>query len=337
MLVFPRFGSPLIHSLICVALMLCNFDCYAQQADLKQSISIPSDIINKAQQQGLPISTLKLQGDTWVACILTEKQGEVCIVLGKNHKPNGLGPSFHPPASTRTLANLDFGAKLVVQQYAQLSYETTLRPEAFAAGQTVLPIGGVGQVTKAANGDLAFHLHPNCEARVYATFLGKQQVLDALPRYRREGTNIVRTKDITMVQQYIDAHPTEPFLVLVTVPSQCEPCRKMDHVLSHSIATSPTPINVKTFILEYFSFQDAQREVLGPNALFPTTLAFSPMQISKRQSPSISIGNASSYSLEEQSRTLREKFKRGAPSGIARGFISADSLKVLAQFGRPQS
>lgn len=161
----------------------------------------------------------------------------------------------------------------------------------------------------------------------------EQLKANALPQYRREAPRLVRTSDCKLVVDYVDNHPHEPFLVLVTVPGLCEPCRRMDETFRQFHATSPLHAKVKTFILEYQTFEEAQSQLLCAGATFPTTLAFGPVTAG-RTSPSLVIGNASGQFISELSLKLRAVFKRGAPNGIAQGYMSSDSVQYLVTTAR---
>jgi hypothetical protein len=268
-----------------------------------------------------------------VACINREGS-ETCIVLGKSAGPSSSGAIS--ASEEQTLSDLHVGDRLIVHKYGQLAYETTVSASVASSSQQRSEIADVGYLSPAQDGRLTFHAHPDCQARITVYSRGTVRILDRLPRYQREGKNIVRTKDVTLVKQYIDAHAAESFVVLVTVPSQCEPCRQMDVLLASSAAAPPSLPAVKTFILEYFAFEDAERELLGPHAMFPTTLVFGATPPIKRMSPSVLYGQSAGLSLEQHTRTVREHFKRGAPLGIARGLLSRESLNRLIGLGRTQ-
>jgi len=299
----------------------------------QQKASIPSHIAEEALLKQLPLSSVKRLGDSWVACV-DQAGSEVCIVLGKQ---TAAAPVSVSSSGEQSLSDLRAGDRLIVHKYGQLAYETTVNTNAVhAAPRQTLEVTDVGYLTLAPNGSLTFYAHRNCQARISVYGGGKVRTLDCLPRYQREGERIIRTKDVSLVKEYIDSHADESFVVLVTVPSQCEPCRKMDGILTSGVTAGASLPEVKTFILEYFAFEDAERELLGPDALFPTTLVFGPAPPTKRMSPSVLYGQSAGVSLEQHTRTVREHFKRGAPLGIARGLLSRESLNRLIGLGRKQ-
>jgi hypothetical protein len=315
-----------------------NTTMSAEQTSAKQTIeqqkaSIPNHIIEEARLKQLPLSSVKLVGDSWVACV--DRAGsEVCIVLGKQTAATPVSASS---PGEQSLNDLRAGDRLIVHKYGQLAYETTVNTTAVhAAPRQTLEVTDVGYLAPAPNGSLTFYPHGNCQARISVYSGGKVRTLDRLPRYQREGERIVRTKDVSLVKEYINSHADEAFVVLVTVPSQCEPCRRMDGILTSGAAAGSSQPDVKTFILEYFAFEDAERELLGPDALFPTTLVFGPAPPTKRMSPSVLYGQSAGVSLEQHTRTVREHFQRGAPLGIARGLLSRESLNRLIGLGRKQ-
>jgi hypothetical protein len=306
----------------------------AKQTIEQQKASIPSHIAEVALLKRLPLSSIKRMGDSWVACV-DQAGSEVCIVLGKHISA---APVSDSSPAEQSLSDLRAGDRLIVHKYGQLAYETTVNTTAVhAAPQQTLQIADVGYLAPAQNGSLTFYPHSSCEARITVYSRGTVRTLDRLPRYQREGERIIRTKDVSLVKEYIDSHADESFVVLVTVPSQCEPCRQMDGVITGGATAGPSLLEVKTFILEYFAFEDAERELLGPQALFPTTLVFGPAPPTKRMSPSVLYGQSAGVPLEQHTRTVREHFKRGAPLGIARGLLSRESLNRLIGLGRKQS
>ncbi len=280
---------------------------------------MPPAIQLEAQRRGIALASIKLQGENWVAC---EGVGNdaACIVLGR--VGTGSRAAANPPAK---LTGLTSGTQLEVYQY----------------GQEVRRLGlsqahPFGRLTSTAAQGVTFEMNPGIEARI--TVAGrKDQVIDTLPRYRREGTNLVRTKDYKLVRDYIDARPEESFTVIVTVPALCEPCRRLDKLMrdkiqpvpSNTAATVPGRLLNKVFVLEYFSFAEAEREVLGVGAVFPTTMVFG-VEAQPRKSISRFIGNLRGSSMDEISRPLSDRFRRGSPHTLSRGVIAQE---LLFQFG----
>lgn len=297
---------------------------------IPRTVNVPAHIATEAQRKQLPLSSIKRMGDSWVACI-NRAGSEVCIVLG--NEPVAVVEAS-PGTSESRLDDLRTGDRLVIHKYGELAYETTVRAGDLQPSQRTVPIADVGHLAQAQNGHFTFVPFPDCQARITVYSRGTERVLDRLPRYQREGTRIVRTKDVNLVREYIDSHASEPFVVLVTVPSLCEPCRQMDQVFTSGAGVEPHTPAVKTFILEYFAFEDAERELLGPNALFPTTLVFGPATGTQRMLPSVVYGQTSGVPVEQHARMLREQFKRGAPAGMARGLLSRMSLSRLIDSGK---
>lgn len=300
------------------------------ESPIPRTVNVPAHIAAEAQNRQLPLSSIKHMGDSWVACI-NRAGSEVCIVLGK--EAVAIVEASTSTSETR-LDDLRSGDRLVIHKYGQLAYETTIRASELQPSQQTVPIADVGYLTPFEDGRFAFVPLPNCQARITAFSRGTMRVLDRLPHYQREGASIVRTKDVNLVKEYINSHANESFVVLVTVPSLCEPCRQMDIVLTGGAVGAPQSPAVKTFILEYFAFEDAERELLGPHALFPTTLVFGPATATRRMSPSVIYGQTAGTPVEQQTRLLREHFKRGAPAGMARGILSRMSLSRLIDSGR---
>lgn len=283
---------------------------------LSGSISVPPAIAAEASRRGIALANIKLQGDNWVGCS-GESADAACIVLGRAR-----AEAASKPATPIKLTGLSQEAVLDIHQYGQAVHSVPLKQSS-----------AFGRVTRAESGQgLTFELQPGVEARVMVH--GRSDAaIDTLPRYRREGTNLVRTKDLKLVRDTIDARADEPFAVIVTVPALCEPCRQLDRLIHENGGTatpgsgvlSQNKLLMKVFILEYFSFADAERELLGPGAVFPTTLVYG-VETQPRKSLSRLIGNLRGSSMEEISRPLAERFRRGSPHTMSRGVVAQELL-----------
>ncbi len=283
---------------------LCAAD-RPRAGEAKLNSDIPAAIQAEAQLRGLQLSSLKQQGDYWIAC---EKDGASCVVLGKATQ------ALNSQRSTAArLTGLPASAMLEVHQYGQAVQHVPL------ANAT-----RYGHLTRSSTGSLSFELNTGVEARV-GVLGNTQQVIDTLPRYRREGPNLVRTKDFKLVQDYMDARPNESFTVVVTVPSLCEPCRQLDKLVHEKVTASAGALPTKVFILEYFAFAEAERELLGAGAVFPTTLVYR-AEAQPRQSISRVIGNLRGSQLADITGPLVARFRRGAPHTMSRGVIAQELL-----------
>ncbi len=282
---------------------------------LAPASNIPAAIQAEAARRGVALSSVKQQGEYWVACEGDQAEGS-CLVLGRATN----SAAAAAPAPVR-LTGLTSSAMLDVYQYGQAV-------QTYALNQA----SAFGRVVKLEGQGLSFELSPGVEARV-AVQGRKDQVIDTLPKYRREAMNLVRTKDFQLVRDYIDARPDEPFTVVVTVPALCEPCRKLDKLLHDGAAANqptdaaarPNGLRTKMFVLEYFSFADAEREVLGTGAVFPTTLVYG-VEAQPRRSIARLIGNLRGSTPDEISRPLAERFRRGSPHTLSRGVVLQELL-----------
>ena len=278
------------------------------QHKLSSSANVPPSIAAEASRRGIALANIKLEGDSWVGCS-DESANAACIVLGKAHAT--AAATLTTPVK---LTGLSKDTVLDIHQYGQAIRSVPLNQS-----------GAFGQVTRAVNGPgLTFEIKPGVEARVTAH--GRPEAaIDTLPRYRREGVNLVRTKDLKLVRDTIDARADEPFTVIVTVPALCEPCRRLDKTIHENVGHGSTRLLTKVFILEYFAFADAERELLGPGAVFPTTLVYG-VEPQPRKSLSRLIGNLRGSSMEEISRPLAERFRRGSPHTMSRGVVAQELL-----------
>ena len=314
-----RWLNCVVSCLACVAFAgqpLVAADKTRPQHATASSVVVPPTIAAEASRRGIALANIKLEGDYWVGCS-GDSANAACVVLGKAR-----ATAASMPATPVKLTGLSKDTVLDVHQYGQAVRSIPLNQSST-----------FGRVTRAANSvGLTFELQPGVEARISAQ--GRPEaVIDTLPRYRREGTNLVRTKDLKLVRDTIDARVDEPFTVIVTVPALCEPCRRLDKIIHENAGTtvkgagalSSNRLLMKVFILEYFTFADAERELLGPGAVFPTTLVFG-VEPQPRKSLSRLIGNWRGSSMEELSRPLAERFRRGSPHTMSRGVVAKELL-----------
>jgi hypothetical protein len=313
-----RFGSTarrLSWLVIVFGIMAPGLSALANATDnadaLAGKLSLPPSIVAEAQRRGIALQHVKQQGEYWIGCE-GEQADAACIVLGRVNQSLTAAPL--------KLTKLTASSVLEVHRYGEAVQSLTVNA----------PSSEIGKFVRESDG-VSFEMKPGVEARV--SVQGRRdQVIDTLPRYRREGTNLVRTKDYQFVREYIDSHPGEPFAMIVTVPALCEPCRKLDKLVHENLAPSTSAstgsavgLPMKVFVLEYFNFGDAEKELLGPGAVFPTTLVYG-VEAEPRRSISRFIGNLRGNTLEELSRPLADKFRRGSPHTMSRGVVAKDLL-----------
>lgn len=307
-------------------------------AETKNSVaidtsSLPPAIAAEATQRGFGLSTIKRQSNGWVACVECDGGAGYCVPLGHSATVARSSGEVSSTVKLRRIDDLHSGDTLQIEQYGQPVRQTSLSAKQVHSTSNVFQVGEIGQFIRTGADTFAFQLRNAAEARVYHR-AQTEKVIDTLPRFRRETPTLVRTKDFKLVQQYIDDHPSEPFMVLVTVPALCEPCRQMDRLVNQSLATSdPRAGATKAFILEYFNFADAEREVLGQGALFPTMLVYSPAGETRRDIAR-TVGSLQGTSVAQLSRPLRDKLQRGAPHTLSRGLLTKETLLSLLQPAR---
>ena len=314
------------------AVILLSFLHFVQESLHGQTEShidgpLPAAVILEAQNRQIPLKAIKLRGQEWIACVENGSQVETCIVLGKKREPSQ--NILKNPIVNRRLTKLHFGDRLVIDRFGSPRLECILSSN-LLRHQSV--ISDLGRLSIEPDSSLTFVLSSTREAKVTVENRIARQTIDTLPRYKREGPQLVRTSDVQLVAKYMSQHPQEPFMVIVTVPSQCEPCRRFDPIVVKSLEPGHTnSIEIKTFVFEYFSFQDAQREVLGAGATFPTTLVFGPKLDAPPSgiSPKLTIGQPNAATQAETNRKIRESLGRGVPRAVANGVLTAESLRML--------
>ncbi len=291
--------------------------------ELQQRLSIPKAIVAEAKRRLIPLSAIRLSGKKWIACIENQSQGEYCITLGEDVHDNL--KSLDPVESNSVLLN--YGDHVSIERYGQRSLEFPVAP----GPNLNSSLAEFGTLHPESDGSLRFEMRSDCEARIQVSGRTGRRSLDSLPSFRRESPRLVRTTNLELVAEYISQKPDEPFLVVITVPSHCEPCRKMDQVIErYHRSAQPDITKIKTFVLEYFTFGDAEKSILGSGAIFPTTIIFPKHSEHRKGSlPTLAMGFASAGGVESLSKHLNAGFHRGSPSGIARGLLSIESLQDL--------
>ncbi len=317
--------------LFCASLIF-QFDqpksAYSQSVDVR-STPIPLAIIAEAKRRLIPLSAIKLSGRQWVACLQNHLREEACITLGEDLPAQSKVASGNSTNVDGAMSmRLRYGDRLLIEQYGKQTREYSV----FSGSQFASSAADIGTFVGDGDDAIKFQLRSDREARVIAMGRDGKRSLNSLPRFRREGSRLVRTSDVQLVSEYMSKHPQEPFLLVVTVPGLCEPCRRMDQVIqaAHEIER-PDTTQIKTFVLEYFSFSEAELQLLGQGAVFPTTLVFPQVsRMAKNALPSLTIGFSPNNSIGDLSK-ICEKLKRGVPSAMARGVVSPESLQTLIQ------
>lgn len=291
--------------------------------ELQQRLAIPKAIVAEAKRRLIPLTAIRLSGKKWIACIENQSQGEYCISLGEDDLD--IGKSLNTGVSKSILLN--YGDQVSIERYGQQALELPVLPGANSNSS----LAEFGTLSRESDEALRFEIRSNCEARINVSGRNGKRSLDTLPRFRRESSRLVRTTNLAVVSKCISQNPEEPFLVVITVPGHCEPCRRMDQVIGkYHGSEQPEATKIKTFILEYFTFSDAENSILGQGAVFPTTIVFAKNREPRKSSlPSLAIGFPNASGIESLSKHLDSGFKRASPSGIARGLLSLQSLHEL--------
>jgi hypothetical protein len=289
-------------------------------SSLKQAKDIPAKILKAAENKGiLAIEDIKqIPGtDNWIAC-----KGDSCISLGTASAK----PAVKAETDTQ-ISGLRRGDALVINRYGEVVRSYAIN---FSSSTSSAKIPKLGEFKKQADGSFTFTIESGVEARISAK--NKKEVIDTLPKYVKEASNIVRTKDLALVKDYVDKHPEQAFLVIVTVPALCEPCRSFETILP-TILKDPSlkNQNLKVFILEYFNFEDPQREIVGSAGNFPSVLTFGGAKFSieiKSQPEAAVVGDARGHSDRELLEPIQNTFNRPLRE-LIRGSVGRKELPRL--------
>ncbi len=319
---------------------------FQKHSTASNTAAIPPAIAEEARQRNFPLSSIKRLGERWIACLSNEPNA-ACIELGRRSSQNDTSSTYatsgsdaavptvsQTPLAVAAVKNLGMSDRLTIHQYGRPVVETTVA--SILAQQTSVSSNTMnatsttgnapGRVESSEQGGYEFRLSPGAEVLVSLS-KGTQsnKVLNTLPVYRREAEGVVRTGNAKLVRQYIDAHPNEPFVVVVTVPALCAPCRQLEPIVLGLNRNKPTEHRTKIFLLEYFAFADAEKEVLGHGALFPCTLIYG-KEKSRRAAPQLIVGNTNGRSIQSIGEAMQSFVQRGAPRTYCSGFVSDSFL-----------
>lgn len=285
-------------------------------------LDIPQDIRTEARAKMIPLDALKFENNQWSACISRPGAPASCIILGNKNDTIAT-----PTISVQRLTGLKNGDTLVVNRYGEKAEEIQL---AFAPDTSGSKENNLGAFTREQDQTFTFTLDVGIEARVTKKDGTANQVIDTLPRYKKEGDLLIRTKDLSLVNEYLEKHPNEDFLVLITVPALCSPCRALDEELSKVHQGSQAGLGAtKTFVIEYFDFDSAKEEVVGPQGTFPTILTLKNEGKSQHTSPKV-LGDMHGASIEQVIEPIQQNLHwRGSPLHIIRGSMKQDGLTKL--------
>lgn len=200
------------------------------QTESNLNVPLPPAVVFEAKSRQIPLNAIKLRGQEWIACVEDGSHVETCIVLGRKREPSQ--DISGDPLGVRRLTKLRFGDRLVIDRYGLPRLEYTLSSNLLRQ-QSV--ISELGSLSIEPDSSLTFVLASMRQAKVTVENDGALHTIDALPRYKREGPQLVRTNDVQLVANYMEQHPLEQFMVIVTVPSQCEPCRRFEPIVVKSL------------------------------------------------------------------------------------------------------
>lgn len=227
------------------------------------------------------------------------------------------------------------GDTLKIYRYGEKVNEYKFNVSSPNVYSTTVP--DLGKFTKAKNGTFALTPKENEQYRIVNS-KNPNIMIDNIPRYVRESKNIVRTKDSKLVSDYISKHPLDSFIVIVTVPSYCPPCRTLDHTLSHLIKednfdSSLEEENVKVFILEQFDFQSGKENALGEKGIFPSLLVYNNAGEDKEIITPEVIGNLyGKMQASDAYEPVRERLGSGKRlRTVIRGLLSKTGLVNLVK------
>ncbi len=225
--------------------------------------TIPKEILEKASELKVDPEHIKIQGNMWTAC----EEGGACTPLGKveqkaeveTEQKNGL---IETQAKTRGLKPK---AKQTIKQDIDLSYvkpgtkffykdpntNQDMQYEFLQPPDTALSFraGELGVFVK--NNDKSFRLEKTRNLEI------KVQELT------------VNIKSRADVVEYIRQRPDEAFMIEISVPAKCPPCKTLEARLPQIVKNMRAAGSEVTVISATFKDFDSAKKAWGENMRFP--------------------------------------------------------------------
>jgi hypothetical protein len=284
---------------------------------------IPADIALEAKLKNIALDSIKFENNRWVACFAVPGAADACIELGNKRKAITSTPAV------KEISKLRNGDTLLINSYGGKSRQYKLN---FASDTSAAKIPDLGTFVRSKDQTFTFTLEADAKALVTTQASDKNGIINTLPKFQKESDLVIRTNSLSLINSYIKNHPEEEFLLIVTVPAHCPPCRALDQVVQEAFSDSKSKDTVKTFILEYFDFESANKEVLGSGGIYPSLLTFrkdSATQKSAENKPIPNIiGQMNGATKEQVLEPISENVSR-TPHQIIRGGMALKTLREL--------
>jgi hypothetical protein len=278
--------------------------------------SIPDSVRRRAEEQKIDIATVKKVGEIWASCGKDSQGREYCIEIS----PSNVAVSYEKPrVFVEAISGLRMGASLQFFQYGGKT--STFNLEGFGATTTSITLPeNQGKLDRQADGSFTFTPQKGREYRVSSVGTDSVQIIDQLPKVQREAQEVVRTKDFASVNRYIESNPKDEFVVVITAPAVCPPCRTLDAQIEKMIkgaeAGAPLRLKRRVIIVEYSDFEGPKVEATGPALTLPTVMLFKPQE--KIETPEI-FGLRNESDRKPILGGLRDRVRGLVPSHIIRG------------------
>jgi thiol-disulfide isomerase/thioredoxin len=226
-----------------------------------------------AYERGVSPSDVKLEGNQWVACV-----GGACQLLAK-----ALPSEIAERRVNTVIAGLHIGERLTIHGHA-LS-------EHIVEGQAAYGIPGLGTFERKKDGSITFTASSDFKGTVAKatppTTTPSSSVSVAHGHYTPKLAS--ETSDI------LTAELDTTLVLVISVPSQCGPCRQYINDIYDAAAAFKPGTKLKFAVLDFDSFEDARR-IMGKIKAFPATVIFPSVQANKREGekkPATSLSLAS--------------------------------------------
>jgi thiol-disulfide isomerase/thioredoxin len=229
---------------------------------LEKNIDLPQRVLDKAAEKGINPATIKLEQGKWLEC--TDKSCTVLLEATKEEIQR-----YNKP---EVIKGLRTGESLSITGHTY----STHRVEA----DKNYGIPGLGSFTTEADGTRTFTPDVNFKGTVTrdnkaATNTGKAESRNQGTTTKNSSAEVVEVSyskdDLKKIHDRLTLELDTTFVFVISVPSQCPPCRTYKQELKNAAAQYSRDSKVAFVTINFDSFEQA-RQVMGDVTLFPTTI-----------------------------------------------------------------
>jgi len=221
-----------------------------------EATKLPDRVASLAKDRGFNPEDVKLEGGQWVACV-----GGACHIIGKS-----LPDEIKTWQEQRSMSGLRVGDLLEITGHAKVSQHVVDRGETYG-------IPGLGEFKAQPDGSKTFIPNP--------AFLGTVVKIKSAPVPAKSTSGLQHRpyeQDLlSSFEELLRSDPDKTFVLVISVPSLCGPCRQYIHDIEAVASSYPSAIKREFFVIDFPSFESA-RQQMGNIKAFPATLILPPQR-----------------------------------------------------------